>query len=203
MTDSTIPRKQCFHKDRCVNPLGSWLPDTIEYFARSAYPPKLRGVCRECQKARKRELYMESSSKQRDRARAYYYGHREEALEKRRKRREANPEQERAQKRRYEAEHPEKQKARSQKKRAIKYASNGSHSAKDVRAQVRSQRDKRGKLRCWWCNTIINGKAYHVDHRIPLSRGGSNAPENLCITCPTCNLSKNNKMPHEFNGRLL
>ena len=32
--------------------------------------------------------------------------------------------------------------------------------------------------------------------------GGSNAPENLVISCAKCNLSKSNKLPGEFNGRL-
>jgi 5-methylcytosine-specific restriction endonuclease McrA len=40
---------------------------------------------------------------------------------------------------------------------------------------------------------------------VPLSRGGSNGPENIVIACPTCNLAKKDKMPHEWpeGGRLL
>jgi len=51
--------------------------------------------------------------------------------------------------------------------------------------------------------TAILGGDYHVDHRVPIARGGSNGPENLVIACPDCNRRKNAQMPHEFAGRLL
>lgn len=59
------------------------------------------------------------------------------------------------------------------------------------------------KYRCWWCGTAIRGNKFHVDHRIPLSRGGTSGNDNLCISCPTCNMSKHDKLPQEWNGRLL
>lgn len=44
-----------------------------------------------------------------------------------------------------------------------------------------------------------------VDHVVPLVKGGSNGPDNLVIACSTCNLRKNDKLPHEWpeGGRLL
>ena len=65
---------------------------------------------------------------------------------------------------------------------------------------IKRQRDSQ-KNRCWWCGKKLKG-SYHVDHRIPLSRGGSNWPENIVIACPFCNLSKCDKTPLEFAGRL-
>lgn len=82
-------------------------------------------------------------------------------------------------------------------RKARKRSAQGSHSADDVALLLRSQ-----KGLCWWCGKPVD-QTYHVDHRIPLARGGSNAPENLCISCPTCNLRKNDKLPQEWNGRLL
>lgn len=75
----------------------------------------------------------------------------------------------------------------------------GTHTIADIRAQHARQ-----KGRCYWCGKAV-GKAYHVDHIVPLSRGGSNWPDNLVIACPQCNLSKGNKLPHEWTdgGRLL
>lgn len=55
---------------------------------------------------------------------------------------------------------------------------------------------------CWWCQEPLSAR-YHIDHRIPLSRGGSNDISNLVLSCPHCNLSKGAKMPYEFAGRLL
>lgn len=41
-------------------------------------------------------------------------------------------------------------------------------------------------------------KDCHVDHILPLSRGGSNYPDNLCLTCSSCNTSKGAKLPEEW-----
>lgn len=73
----------------------------------------------------------------------------------------------------------------------------GTYTSDDVALQMKSQKGK-----CWWCEKKIKG-AYHVDHRIAISRGGTNWPNNICISCQHCNESKHNKMPWEWNGRLL
>lgn len=35
---------------------------------------------------------------------------------------------------------------------------------------------------------------YHVDHRIPIARGGANEPSNLQLLTPKCNLRKSAKV---------
>lgn len=40
--------------------------------------------------------------------------------------------------------------------------------------------------------------AYHVDHDVPLTRGGSNGPENLCLSCSACNMRKGDMTGAEF-----
>lgn len=62
---------------------------------------------------------------------------------------------------------------------------------------------------CYWCKckidkTIKNG--FHIDHYIPLSKGGTHTLENIVISCPSCNILKSNKDPYKFaqeKGRLL
>lgn len=49
---------------------------------------------------------------------------------------------------------------------------------------------QRGK--CAGCRKKLNG-SYHVDHIIPVSRGGANYPSNLQLLCPSCNLTKGRK----------
>ncbi len=56
-------------------------------------------------------------------------------------------------------------------------------------------------LPCYWCKKIVRKKDRHVDHIIPLHRGGSHAVANLCCACRSCNLSKHAKMPDEFSGQ--
>lgn len=87
--------------------------------------------------------------------------------------------------------------AKSATRRARKLGAPGTYSDNDVKAIYKSQLGN-----CWWCGEQV-GNNFHVDHRVPLSRGGSNRIDNLVISCPPCNLSKGPKLPSEWNGRLL
>lgn len=67
----------------------------------------------------------------------------------------------------------------------------------DVHLHCTSQRGL-----CWWCGNPY-GVDWQLDHRIPLTRGGTNWPRNTCITCRSCNNQKLNLLPSEWIGRLL
>ena len=51
--------------------------------------------------------------------------------------------------------------------------------------------------RCAYCNELLLGK-YHIDHKTPVSKGGTNALDNLHLTCPRCNLKKSDLTHEEF-----
>lgn len=68
----------------------------------------------------------------------------------------------------------------------------GGYSQSDMDAIVRNQQNL-----CFYCATPLNEKA-EVDHKTPLSRGGSNWPDNLCLACLTCNRDKSNKTAAEY-----
>jgi 5-methylcytosine-specific restriction endonuclease McrA len=53
------------------------------------------------------------------------------------------------------------------------------------------------KIRCYLCGELIPMGKRHVDHIVPLSRGGAHRPSNLAIACSKCNLSKKDKSPDE------
>lgn len=97
---------------------------------------------------------------------------------------------------RWRTRHPEQRGVDRRNRRAREANAPGSHTAADVTAQYARQGG-----RCYWCGEKT-GRHYHVDHVVPLAKGGSNGPENLVISCPTCNLRKSTKLPHEFAERM-
>jgi len=50
---------------------------------------------------------------------------------------------------------------------------------------------------CAYCPADLT-QGYEVDHKMPVSRGGSNTPENICLACRPCNRSKHAKTVDEF-----
>lgn len=65
--------------------------------------------------------------------------------------------------------------------------------------------EKKQKSRCAECRCDISKKR-HIDHIMPIARGGSNDRRNLQLLCPSCNCKKGAKDPIEWaqqNGRLL
>lgn len=79
----------------------------------------------------------------------------------------------------------------SRNRRALKKGSTGQHSKRDVDQLLKLQRHK-----CACCGVKLS--TYHVDHIVPLARGGSNDKINLQILCATCNLQKHAKDPLTF-----
>lgn len=51
---------------------------------------------------------------------------------------------------------------------------------------------------CIYCTEDLSSGAFQMDHRIPLSRGGTHIKENIDIVCSFCNRAKHNMLPEEF-----
>ncbi len=62
---------------------------------------------------------------------------------------------------------------------------------------------KKKRVRCYWCRFYVSPKGAHLDHIVPISKGGLHAIENVCVSCATCNLVKNAKDLRRWNGELL
>lgn len=57
-------------------------------------------------------------------------------------------------------------------------------------ASIRSMKS----VRCYYCKSKTPGSDVHFDHMVPLAKGGSHSIGNLCASCPTCNLRKQDKL---------
>lgn len=93
-------------------------------------------------------------------------------------------------------QNPEKVRSYGNNRRARERCCEGHHSGDDIAFINQSQ-----GFVCVYCGAST-ADDYHVDHIIPLSRGGSNWPSNIQILCARCNLSKGPKTHDEFAALL-
>ncbi len=87
-----------------------------------------------------------------------------------------------------------KRKCRSytQRRRARKRNAEGSFTAEDIKDLYATQGG-----RCYYCSVEIEN-GYHIEHMVPLSRGGRNDVSNICLACAPCNLRKHTQTATEF-----
>jgi 5-methylcytosine-specific restriction endonuclease McrA len=117
----------------------------------------------------------------------------EQSRIRQRERRQRDVEAHNARHREYLARHPEKTPEYYRRYRARKANASGSHTAADIAALERMQRHC-----CAYCRADLRKVGRSIDHIIPLSRGGSDAPANLQLLCRSCNSSKHARHPIEF-----
>lgn len=94
----------------------------------------------------------------------------------------------------YHREHPEVGRARSQNRRARELAAHGSFTPTEWLGLVEFWGG-----RCAYCG---EQGPLEVDHRTPLSRGGTNLISNILPACRRCNAKKRNMTEAEFRARL-
>lgn len=95
-------------------------------------------------------------------------------------------------------DNPERAKANAHisriKRRGIE--AGGAYTAEDVKRILKLQ-----KGRCAYCKIKL-GKRYHLDHIVPLAKGGGNFARNIQATCAKCNMAKHARDPL-FHARIL
>jgi len=57
-----------------------------------------------------------------------------------------------------------------------------------------------GTLTCYLCLKSVKFGDDHLEHKHPISRGGTNNYNNLAVSCARCNKKKHNKTVEEYNG---
>lgn len=84
------------------------------------------------------------------------------------------------------------QRVRTARYHAHKIGAVGYYTVQDVDALLGRQPE------CVGCGVSFALAGYTVDHVVPLSRGGSNWPDNLQLLCQPCNSSKGDKFMCEW-----
>lgn len=219
---NSIPEKRVCSKCKEEFPL------TDEFFPRGKkYAYGLKPRCKGCDAQALKDWRARNPDKVRAQGRRHYQNHREQRIaevkrwyqehkseraEYARKRREENPEKFREWHRNWQARHPgysaqqrrkgfalnpERYRAYRRKRRALAHGRDGQFSPEIIEGVLKAHTDSKGRLRCARCGKVIKG-AYHLDHFIPLIKGGTNDPGNFRIMHPKCNQTKSGKMPIEI-----
>ena len=149
----------------------------------------------ERQKAYAREWLKRFPEKARAAAKKWNHAHPEMRREQKRRQYARDPEKGKAQREAWHALHPEVRQISSARYRARKSAAAGSFTTEEWRALV-LQFDGR----CAYCGERVPLQA---DHRIPLSRAGTNFISNILPACRSCNCRKAKSTEREFRVRLL
>jgi len=65
---------------------------------------------------------------------------------------------------------------------------------KNIKASVRYKILQKNNHKCQSCGAgVEDGAKLEIDHIKPVSKGGTNEPENLQVLCKTCNIGKSDK----------
>jgi 5-methylcytosine-specific restriction endonuclease McrA len=128
--------------------------------------------------------------------REYWRAHLDECRQWARRYVSRHAEQRAAYARAWRTQHPEYARLKAHARRARHHQAEGSFTQADIDAIYAAQ----GGL-CAYCATPLSGR-YHIEHKQPLIRGGTNWPSNLCCSCQRCNNRKHTLTDTEFRDRL-
>lgn len=137
------------------------------------------GACVECASIKSKRQYVDNRDWIRIRTAAWQKNHRDRLLAKATAWRAANKDQVGSFRR---------------NRRARERNAEGHHDGADIAALMKSQRC----ICACGCGANLGTIGFEVDHKMPISRGGSNWPTNLQLLTPSCNRSKNDKTMEEW-----
>ena len=69
------------------------------------------------------------------------------------------------------------------------------------RRKMRTKKRLKPGTRCAYCGKLLSTHTATIDHIVPLSKGGTYDPDNLCWCCKKCNSAKGSKLYNEWEDQ--
>ncbi|UJH95615.1 hypothetical protein [Bacillus phage vB_BtM_BMBsp2] len=192
---------------RC--PKCDQVKEFTEYYKNKSRKDGLNVYCKLCVKEDQKDYHVRNKEARLDYQRTYRENNREKVREAERKYRDNNREIHRAKDKRYRVKHQDKIREKNKKYREEnkEYFLNKARERKltianvsdgTVTLEFEQELYKLQEGLCGYCGCNLEEYGKHLDHKLPLSRGGLHTSSNVHWTCPDCNLSKNNKTEEEW-----
>ncbi len=125
--------------------------------------------------------------------RSWYKRNAEKERQRARRKRHQNLEKYRGNSRQYNSDNLPRLAVIARNRRARQKQNGGKHTIGDVAIIFKHQNGC-----CGYCRAPLTLGNCHVDHIVPLARGGANGRQNLQVLCPNCNQTKSARDPIEF-----
>jgi 5-methylcytosine-specific restriction endonuclease McrA len=135
-------------------------------------------------------------AKKRDYNSKHYEANHEELLEQQRQNYRANKEKVLKRCQEYRKKNPEKCRIWKHNRRAKLKENGGTFTFRELNEQFERQEGF-----CYYCGELLYksfDSSVHIDHKTPISRGGSNNISNIALACSACNQKKFTKTAEEF-----
>ena len=161
----------------------------------------IKSECKICSRIRNKILVSNNVEKEKSRKREIYNNNKEHCNNKSKLWRANNPEKMKAHNKRYFATEKGKTIAKNSHHKIRLAVKNGSITGSKLLSIIKSYSN------CYWCNKKLSKDVeVHIDHYIPIAKGGTHTENNIVISCNVCNKSKHAKDPLVFAnsiGKLL
>jgi 5-methylcytosine-specific restriction endonuclease McrA len=153
--------------------------------------------CRERDRLAQRRIRLEHPERRPIVDKKYYATHKKEHAKRGAEWEKRNPAKAREMRRRacrkYHAAHPERARINNSRRRATRLSVGGRHTLAEWIVLCWAS-----AWRCAYCRCVLDEKSTIQEHRIPLSRGGTDNIENIAVSCAPCNYRKWAKTDVEF-----